>query len=454
MGGCGGLDARASYLDSLGAKGVAASAATLGSEHSKLGNSPGSYRLNWRRALDLNFNWTSNSNQWLLLGPLLATAAAGYRDHPSVQTIIVRGAVLHDGIRTSSMCAAPVTVGFFHPTVIFPEQWRQWPQAQLDAVSTHECEHARRRDSLVQWLALLNRALFWFHPVAWWLERHLSALAEEACDNVVLARGHNPREYSEYLIDMARSVMRSGARLNVAGMAMPGTFLPRRIRQIMEGRQAPRISRTRIACVSAACAVGSHPGTKFVLGDLKIKGDVHNRDAVRDRILTAWKDREYDDANDLTDEVMEAGISKDLQDRGYFQVWARDSVTQPLGLLGGKQRVFIIATVTEGDQFRLGNLVIQNDPPDRPLSIPTATLREQFHLRQGDLFNSSEIGAGLKRVNHLYDATGYKVETVQARMANDDAHLWIPQIPSATNAIEISDMRKGTGAWVKKATGK
>jgi len=32
--------------------------------------------------------------------------------------------------------------------------------------------------------------------------------------------------------------------------------------------------------------------------------------------------------------------------------------------------------------------------------------------------------------------------------------LWIPQTPSVTNAIEISDIRKGTGCWVKKATGK
>ncbi len=84
---------------------------------------------------------------------------------------LVRDAVLHDGVRTSSLCAAPVTVGLLHPTVIFPEHWRQWPQAQLDAVLTHESEHAQRRHPLVQWLALLNRALFWFHPVAWWLER-------------------------------------------------------------------------------------------------------------------------------------------------------------------------------------------------------------------------------------------------------------------------------------------
>jgi len=38
--------------------------------------------------------------------------------------------------------------------------------------------------------------------------------------------------------------------------------------------------------------------------------------------------------------------------------------------------------------------------------------------------------------------------------SRDVGGLWIPQIPSVTNAIEISDMRKGTGGWVKKATGK
>ena len=170
---------------------------------------------------------------------------------------LVRDAVLHDGVFASLSCAAPVTVGFFHPIVIFPEQWRQWPQAQFDAVLIHESEHARCRHTFVQWLALLNRAVFWFHPVAWWLERHLSSLAEEACDNVVLAHGYDRRAYSEYLIDMARSVKRSGARLRIAGMAMPGSSLERRIRQILEGSSVPRISRARMGCVCVACAISS-----------------------------------------------------------------------------------------------------------------------------------------------------------------------------------------------------
>jgi bla regulator protein blaR1 len=155
---------------------------------------------------------------------------------------------------TSASCVVPVTVGFLHPRIILPESSREWPRAQLDAVLAHEGEHIRRRDPLFQWLALLNRALFWFHPLAWWLERKLSGLAEEACDAAVLARGYDPREYSEYLLDLARSVERAGKRINAVGMAMPGIGLKHRIRQMLSGVPIPKISRPRMACTVAVCA--------------------------------------------------------------------------------------------------------------------------------------------------------------------------------------------------------
>jgi bla regulator protein blaR1 len=158
---------------------------------------------------------------------------------------------------TSSSCVVPVTVGLLHPRIILPESSREWPQAQLDAVLAHEGEHIRRRDPLFQWLALLNRALFWFHPLAWWLERRLSGLAEEACDAAVLAEGHDPRDYSEYLLDLARSVERAGARIDAVGMAMPGIGLKHRIRQMLSGVPVPRISRPRMACTVAVCAAAA-----------------------------------------------------------------------------------------------------------------------------------------------------------------------------------------------------
>ena len=152
---------------------------------------------------------------------------------------------------TSASCAVPITVGVLRPRIILPASSRDWPQAQLDVVLAHEGEHVRRRDPLFQWLALLNRAIFWFHPLAWWLERKLSGLAEEACDAAVVANGHDPQEYSVYLLNLARTVRRTGLRV---GMAMPGVQLPRRIRRLLSGIPMPRTSRVRMACTVAACA--------------------------------------------------------------------------------------------------------------------------------------------------------------------------------------------------------
>jgi bla regulator protein BlaR1 len=170
---------------------------------------------------------------------------------------LLRGAVLRDGRLTHPACSTPITVGWVQPSVILPADWTEWPQARLDAILVHEREHARRRDPLIQWIALLNRALFWVHPLAWWLERRLSGLAEESCDAAVLAKGHDPRDYSEYLLDLARSVERAGTRIDALGMAMPGAFLPQRIRRMLSGAPVPRISRPRVACAVAVCAVAA-----------------------------------------------------------------------------------------------------------------------------------------------------------------------------------------------------
>jgi hypothetical protein len=202
-------------------------------------------------------NWTWQSLLLILYGfgafGLLARLAIGTaRTHRLISRANVR-----DGKGISSECTCPITVGWLHPVVILPKTWQEWSPQQLDAVLTHEREHVRRRDPLIQWLALVNRALFWFHPLAWWLERKLSALAEEACDAAVLAHGHTPQDYSEYLLDIARSVSRSGSRLGIVGVAMPGSLLRQRIRLILNSCGALPISRTRIVVAVAACATSS-----------------------------------------------------------------------------------------------------------------------------------------------------------------------------------------------------
>ena len=203
-------------------------------------------------------NWTWESLVLIVYGfgafGLLARLAIG-----TARTHRLRSrANVRDGEGISSECACPITVGWFHPVVILPEHWQEWPPQQLDAVLTHEREHVRRRDPLIHWLALVNRALFWFHPLSWWLVRKLSVLAEETCDAAVLARGHTPQDYSEYSLDISRSVARSGSRLGIVGTAMAGSLLRQRIPQILNSCGGlPPISRTRIVVAVAACATSS-----------------------------------------------------------------------------------------------------------------------------------------------------------------------------------------------------
>jgi beta-lactamase regulating signal transducer with metallopeptidase domain len=178
---------------------------------------------------------------------------------------LVRSVLVDKGNLTHAACSTPVTVGWLNPMVILPADWAQWPQRQFDAILAHEGEHIRRRDPLVQWVALLNRAVFWFHPLAWWLERHVSVLAEEACDAAVLARGYDPGEYSEYLLELARSAARVGGRVPTLGTALPGARLPHRIRQILDGRRAPSISKLRLACTATVLTT---TGVTFAIGTL------------------------------------------------------------------------------------------------------------------------------------------------------------------------------------------
>jgi hypothetical protein len=162
--------------------------------------------------------------------------------------------------------------------------------------------------------------------------------------------------------------------------------------------------------------------SKFVLSDLKIEGDVHNRDGVRERVLNAWKGRDYADLKDLTDEVMESGIREDFQDRGYFKVMVDKPVTKPLQTVDGRQQILLTATVAEGNQFRVGKFAIENEVAGQTLNIPEATLREQFHFRQGDLFKVSEVRAGLERLKGLYATKGYSDAKEQPDTEIDEAH--------------------------------
>ena len=149
--------------------------------------------------------------------------------------------------------AAPLTAGVFTASIVLPASWRGWPDDTLRAVVAHERTHIRRRDPLVALLARLNRCVFWFHPLAWWLEAKLAASAEYACDEA--ASRACPRDvYARALVEIAADVRRSGGRIAWQGIGAGGNGrLADRIERILSESPWPSMSRRGKIGVATAC---------------------------------------------------------------------------------------------------------------------------------------------------------------------------------------------------------
>jgi beta-lactamase regulating signal transducer with metallopeptidase domain len=181
---------------------------------------------------------------------LLARLAAGMWRLDSVR----RTAMETQGHLTHPACITPITVGLFTPAILLPCDWTQWDAADVSAALAHEQEHVRRRDPLVLALALVNRAVFWFHPLAWWLPRELSRVSEQACDAAVIARGHDPDVYASCLLRSARRAAAAGGRLVPMAVAMAAAGLQERLRMLARPQTAPSRAQ-RLGAVGACAAL-------------------------------------------------------------------------------------------------------------------------------------------------------------------------------------------------------
>ena len=139
----------------------------------------------------------------------------------------------------SEIVLVPVTLGVRRSSILLPAGWRDWDDAELDAVMAHEVSHVRRRDALTQRLSLLHRAAFWFSPLSWWLDRRIAELAEEASDEAALAHGADRTRYAETLLNFFSQLESSSGRMRWQGvsMATPGTA-ERRVDRILAWKGA------------------------------------------------------------------------------------------------------------------------------------------------------------------------------------------------------------------------
>jgi len=183
-----------------------------------------------------------------------AHGLAWWRRWRHVRAALRRASPLHLGLPIPAMSTPsrlePGVFGIFRPILILPEGIaEQLTTAQFESVLAHELCHARRRDNLAAAVHMLVEALFWFHPLVWWIRVRLVEERERACDEEVLRAAANPQDYAEGIIAVCRYYLKSPL---VCVSGVTGSNLKRRVETIMMNRNTHRLNAGRRLLLAAA----------------------------------------------------------------------------------------------------------------------------------------------------------------------------------------------------------
>jgi len=136
-------------------------------------------------------------------------------------------------VKSAPSFLEPGLIGIWRPVILLPQGLaRNLTREELDAVLSHEFSHYARRDNLAAAAHMLVEALFWFHPLVWWIGRRMVEERERACDENVLAWGSAPLVYAQSILKICRYYVQTPL---ACASGMSGPDLNTRLTAIMAG---------------------------------------------------------------------------------------------------------------------------------------------------------------------------------------------------------------------------
>ena len=151
----------------------------------------------------------------------------------------------------------PGVCGILRPALLWPAGFSEHlPDAHLRAILAHELGHVQRGDNLAAALHMFVEAVFWFHPLVWWMGSRMVEERERACDEEVLQLGSQPEVYAESILKACKFCVEAPLSC-ISGVA--GSNLKRRITRIMNPHSAQNLTLTRkllLAVLASAAIAG------------------------------------------------------------------------------------------------------------------------------------------------------------------------------------------------------
>ena len=184
-----------------------------------------------------------------------AARCASPLDHGRVAAAL-RGLLPVFGFRKSVVLAAsnasfePGVFGIVKPVLLWPDSMTdRLDDPHIEAILAHELSHIRRSDNLTAALHMVVEAVFWFHPLVWWLGARLIDEREQACDHDAISHGRDPHVYAESILRTCQFSVEAPLAC-VAGVT--GADLRKRIERIMQGPSNERLSAWKKLVLAAA----------------------------------------------------------------------------------------------------------------------------------------------------------------------------------------------------------
>ncbi|HYE62359.1 MAG TPA: M56 family metallopeptidase [Phycisphaerales bacterium] len=147
------------------------------------------------------------------------------------------------------------------PLLVLPTSlWRTLDEDSRRAVLVHELAHVRRWDHLLCWVTAGIGALYWWHPVVWWVRRRLHEEAEASCDTWVTSLFPTQRRAYASALVVTKSFVssRAASRGPWLGVASGSAKrLARRITMVMTHKSAPRMSMLGVFVTALIVATGT-----------------------------------------------------------------------------------------------------------------------------------------------------------------------------------------------------
>lgn len=158
----------------------------------------------------------------------------------------------------SQFCKAPITIGVFFPTIIFPmDDAFNLEPVHYTYVLKHELLHIKSRDSLVRLLSLAVLALHWYNPVCYFLYRETRVVCEMNCDHEVVKDFDEilRQDYSNLILELATKDYMEKEKFALGLSNGDAKALKRRILEMKTSRKSKAI--VSVAVVLAICLAGS-----------------------------------------------------------------------------------------------------------------------------------------------------------------------------------------------------